>query len=608
MRFLRAMVLAMLVAPSTLSAQGRMTFLPAGNPPSGAPVVNANDNRTRAGTLENGVLTVRLVVQMSEWRPQAADGPGILVPAFAEEGKQPQIPAPLIRVPRGTRVRTMVRNALPDSIIVRGLVAKNDTAAIRIRGGATYAFETVADSAGTTVYRASTPAKGREEEQLSGAFHVDTAPPRPDERILVINIASGPVDTAVLKDGGAEALAINGRAWPHTERFRQNVGDTVRWIVVNASNRPHPMHLHGFYFRVAARGRTAYPLDRQDGVVTELMERFSTMAMSWVPDRPGNWLFHCHLVFHVIPEARLPDHRSREHGSHEDHMAGLVLGIEVSGADPRPPAPAGASLRLVAGERVTAGGPIMGYALEAAGRKAEVTAPGPVIALTRDVTTEMTVVNRLRQPTGVHWHGLELESYSDGVAGWSGTHERLAPMIMPGDSFVARLSVPRAGTFIYHTHLNDIEQLTSGLYGAIVVLEPGETWDAARDHAFVLGWYTPGEPPRFMLNGDSAPPPIRFAAGPHRLRFVNIGPAGAPVFRILKDGKPVTWTPLAKDGMTLPAHRQQPGPTVRRVSIGETFDAMWDAAPGEYLLQIGRPATPQRPSVSIAQKVIVTDP
>src|SRR5687767_7590190 len=180
MRFLRAMVLAMLVAPSTLSAQGRMTFLPAGNPPSGAPVVNANDNRTRAGTLENGVLTVRLVVQMSEWRPQAADGPGILVPAFAEEGKQPQIPAPLIRVPRGTRVRTMVRNALPDSIIVRGLAGKNDTAAIRIRGGATYAFETVANSGGTTVYRASTPAKGREEEQLSGAFHVDTAPPRPD--------------------------------------------------------------------------------------------------------------------------------------------------------------------------------------------------------------------------------------------------------------------------------------------------------------------------------------------------------------------------------------------------------------------------------------------
>ena len=38
-----------------------------------------------------------------------------------------------------------------------------------------------------------------------------------------------------------------------------------------------------------------------------------------------------------------------------------------------------------------------------------------ILTLTRDVTTEVTVVNRLRQPTGVHWHGLELESYSDGV-------------------------------------------------------------------------------------------------------------------------------------------------------------------------------------------------
>ena len=119
-------------------------------------------------------------------------------------------------------------------------------------------------------------------------------------------------------------------------------------------------------------------------------------------------------------------------------------------------------------------------------------------------------------------------------------------MIMPNDSFVARLTVPRAGTFIYHTHLNDIEQLTSGLYGAIVVLEPGEKWDPTRDHAFVLGWHTPEEPPRLLLNGDSVPAPLTFAPGRHRLRFVNIGPAGAPMFRLLQAGKLVTRTPPSR--------------------------------------------------------------
>ena len=592
--------------PSALAAQQRMTFLPAGSPPSGVPVVEANDNRRAAGTLRDGVLTLRLVVQLGEWRPNAADGPGIVVPVFAEEGKRPQVPAPLIRVPRGTRVRTTLRNTLRDSIIVRGLDAKNDSVGTAIRAGGEYTFERVADSAGTTVYDAATGPQGDgEEQQLSGAFHVDTAPPRADERIFVINIASGAVDSAVLREGAAEALTINGRGWPHTERIRQNVGDTVRWIVVNGSGRNHPMHLHGFYFRVAARTHAMYPADRQDAVVTEFMLPKTTMAITWVPDRPGNWLFHCHLVFHVIPEANLPDHRARDHGAHPEHMAGLVLGIEVADRTPAVAVAPGASLRLVAGERSTPGGSIMGYALEAAGRRVEVSAPGPVLTLTRDVTTEVTVVNRLRQPTGVHWHGLELESYSDGVPGWSGTHDRVAPMIMPNDSFVARLTVPRAGTFIYHTHLNDIEQLTSGLYGAIVVLDPGEQWDPGRDHVFVLGWHTPKEPATWLLNGDSIPSPVTVAPGRHRLRFVNIGPAGAPMFRLMKDGKPVSWTPLAKDGMTLPAYRQQAGPAARRIAIGETFDAMWEATPGEYVVQVGRPAAPGRPALGMSQKIVV---
>ena len=49
-------------------------------------------------------------------------------------------------------------------------------------------------------------------------------------------------------------LAVNGRSWPHTERLSHVVGDTIRWRVINGSRFPHPMHLHGFYFDVDARG------------------------------------------------------------------------------------------------------------------------------------------------------------------------------------------------------------------------------------------------------------------------------------------------------------------------------------------------------------------
>ena len=76
---------------------------------------------------------------------------------------------------------------------------------------------------------------------------------------------------------------------------------------------------------------------------------------------------------------------------------------------------------------------------------------------------------------------MELESYYDGIAGWSGTPGHIAPMIEPGASFVVTFTPPRAGTFIYHTHLDDIRQLSSGLYGPIIVLEPGQSLDPDRD-------------------------------------------------------------------------------------------------------------------------------
>jgi FtsP/CotA-like multicopper oxidase with cupredoxin domain len=95
--------------------------------------------------------------------------------------------------------------------------------------------------------------------------------------------------------------------------------------------------------------------------------------------------------------------------------------------------------------------------------------------------------NRLPEATAIHWHGMELESYYDGVHGWSGAGLRVTPLIEPGDSFVVRFTPPRTGTFMYHTHNHDHTHLASGLYGPMLVVEPpgpakqliavGETYD-----------------------------------------------------------------------------------------------------------------------------------
>ena len=65
--------------------------------------------------------------------------------------------------------------------------------------------------------------------------------------------------------------------------------------------------------------------------------------------------------------------------------------------------------------------------------------------------------------------------------GWGGAGEQMAPPIEPGQAFIARFVPPRAGTFIYHTHWHNFLQLTGGLYGPLIVLQPGQKLDPETD-------------------------------------------------------------------------------------------------------------------------------
>lgn len=282
------------------------------------------------------------------------------------------------------------------------------------------------------------------------------------------------------------------------------------------------------------------------------------------------------------------------------HMAGLVLGIVVHPAagGVEPARGTARRLRLFVQEgKPRARAPrAMAYVLQRGARGPapdSIEAVSSLLVLTRGQPTDIVVRNRLQEPAAIHWHGIELESFSDGVAGWSGSGRHLAPSIQPGDSFVARLTLPRAGTFIYHTHMNDIEQLTSGLYGGIVVLEPGQRFNPRRDHIFVAGWDSEAEPIHLLVNGDSLPPPLELQADvTHRLRFVNIGPAGQFPFSLYRDSTMVEWRRLARDGADLPPALARTGPAREWLDVGETRDVEFQAAAGEYRLVVGNPAKP----------------
>ena len=103
--------------------------------------------------------------------------------------------------------------------------------------------------------------------------------------------------------------------------------------LIKASDSPHPMHMHGSYYSVESVGDDA------------------------LGSAAGKWIFHCHFLIHTSPEMTVTDglaarrknvpendadHPEMDHAA-GNHMAGIVLGITVSGA--RPPAAARAAPR-----------------------------------------------------------------------------------------------------------------------------------------------------------------------------------------------------------------------------------------------------------------------
>ena len=589
------------------------------------PAVVANDNRTPAGTLTNGVLTLDLRAGRGLWRPHGDQAPALQVEAFGVDGAPLSSPAPLIRVPAGTEIALSVRNELTSAIRIHGLCDRGGDACapIDVAPSGAPVVRFVATRPGTYQYWATSTGmplqfRASEDAQLSGAFVVDPPGVTPgDERVFVITewtsltrsqlrrlAAEDDPGVAFLKLKPDAAFMINGRAWPHTERLHYRPSERVRWRVINLSTQVHPMHLHGFYFDVDSMGDgrsdRVFAEGRKPRVVTQVLQPGSTMAMTWTPERAGNWLFHCHVMTHVSPTLHVDGTARDGHADHGAHdpgagMTGMVLGITVASATglasessglPAAP-PRKLTLAMQPDPKRYGDAPAYGFVMmdRAVGRPLDrVPVPGPTLVLTRGEPVEITLINRLAESTAIHWHGMELESYYDGVHGWSGDGQRVTPLIEPGGSFVVRFSPPRTGTFMYHTHLHDNRQLTSGLYGALLVVEPGAVYDDAIDHVMVIGRGGPDRDAPAVVNGDREPVMVWKAGSRHRIRLINITPGDIFSVSLQAGDTPVQWQPLTKDGVPVPPDAGTAAPAKQIIAVGETYDFEYQAPPGRQTL------------------------
>ena len=594
---------------------------------SGVARASVHQNTTPAGRSLGTKWRFELDVIESAWKPEADDDPEVPILAFAERGRRPLVPGPLLRVPRGTVVLISVRNGSDSALTVGGLrpgvPLAQDT--IQLAAGATRELEVTLSTPGTYYYWGAFAGTTFEERlwkdsQLNGAIVVDAPGASMRDHILVLSewflpyTENRPFEVVSL---------INGKGWPHTQTVQLMQNDSTRFHVINATALHHPLHLHGFYYRIESQGTgkkdTGVPGARQHLSNTDLIKPGNTVTFGFLPSTPGNWLFHCHFAFHADETATLSGSprdsaaaallAQPHNGSHSaktgtgtdagHDMRGLVVGIKVKPkpgyieaavTDPR-------ELRLFvqsSPNRLITGATAYGFALQrgdSVPARDSVVLPGPVLELKRNQPVRIVVRNNLAEPTSVHWHGLEIESFPDGVPHWSGLGSNVYSQIAPNDSFVAAFTPPRSGTFPYHSHLNDRHQINSGMYGALIVTDAPR--DLTRDHLIVVGGGGPelikkNESPFALVNGRRFPAPLRLTVGQkHRLRIVTIHPDWRVSLTLQNDSTIARWRALAKDGADLPVALATLRPAHIEMGPGQTADFEFSpTVPGEWLMQV----------------------
>ncbi|WP_329277687.1 multicopper oxidase domain-containing protein [Streptomyces sp. NBC_01451] len=165
-----------------------------------------------------------------------------------------------------------------------------------------------------------------------------------------------------------------------------------------------------------------------------------------------------------LPERMGQDHHTHAYDTGGGPSAGQAPARDLTGlTGPRTGTPdrrftltaTARTMRLASGEKVAA--------LAFNGQL-----PGPELRMRKGELVEVVLVNRnVGDGVTLHWHGVDVPAAEDGVAGVT------QDAVMPGERHVYRFRPPRAGTFWYHTHQQSSAAVARGLFGALVVEEPG---------------------------------------------------------------------------------------------------------------------------------------
>lgn len=239
--------------------------------------------------------------------------PGLVIDAWGYNGRTP---GPVIEAVEGDRVRLYVTNRLPEPTTVHwhGILLPNGMDGVAgltqkpIPPGRTFKYEFTLRQSGTLMYHPHFDEMLQMGMGMMGMFVIHpreaTTPAVDRDFVIMLSEWAVPVgarkpDTTVMND--FNVLTMNSRAFPGTAPLVAKLGERVRIRLGNLSATDHhPIHIHGFQFRVTATDGGRIAEAGQWPEATVLVPVGTTRDIEFVADQPGDWAFHCHMLHHVM--------------------------------------------------------------------------------------------------------------------------------------------------------------------------------------------------------------------------------------------------------------------------------------------------------------------
>lgn len=89
--------------------------------------------------------------------------------------------------------------------------------------------------------------------------------------------------------------SMDNKVLAETDKIKINKGEVLRIVLYNNSMMRHPIHLHGFDFRLLNGQNENAPLKN----IIDIMP-METDTIEFLADTEGDWIFHCHILYHMM--------------------------------------------------------------------------------------------------------------------------------------------------------------------------------------------------------------------------------------------------------------------------------------------------------------------